>query len=261
VEDRLVRALRNLAGLTKHLGQWLELDHGHYPTAFASNPDEMIFLIDQLIDDGYLRGKKHSLPNQVVVTTRGMKRIADVPQDRSEPTALDEARYQRILEILHQTGVEMERHPGVYEGRGEEALRDHLLVALSPNFQSATGETFNKTGKTDILIRHEGKNVFIAECKFWSGLKVFYETIDQALGYLTWRDSKAAVICFIPNKELDPVLRQIEAETLKHPCFLKYHGERADGWYNFEFHLKDDRTRSVKVAVLCFHFPGPSREL
>jgi hypothetical protein len=56
----------------------------------------------------------------------------------------------------------------------------------------ATGETFNFQGKTDILIRVEGKNVFIAECKFWKGEKALLATLDQLLSYLSWRDTKAA---------------------------------------------------------------------
>jgi hypothetical protein len=43
------------------------------------------------------------------------------------------------------------------------------------------GETFNFEGKTDILIRVEALNVFIAECKLWKGEKQFLATIDQLL--------------------------------------------------------------------------------
>jgi hypothetical protein len=167
---------------------------------------------------------------------------------------LEESVYRDILRICHDTGIEMERHPSIYRDKDEETLRDHFILVLSPHFQSVTGETFNKTGKTDILIRHDRSNVFVAECKFWSGIKGFYKTIDQALGYLTWRDSKAAILCFIKNKELNPILEQIELETVNHPCFLKYHGRIADSWFDFEFHLTDDPTRGVRVAVLCFHF-------
>ena len=77
----------------------------------------------------------------------------------------------------------------------QRTFRDHLLLYLEPRYEgSATGETFNSTGKTDILIRHENSNAFIAECKFWTGQKGYLETITQLLGYLTWRDSKAAVV-------------------------------------------------------------------
>jgi len=64
----------------------------------------------------------------------------------------------------------------------------------------ATGATFNFEGKTDILLRVDGKNAFIAECKFWTGEKQFLETIDQLLGYLSWRDTKAAILLFNRNQ-------------------------------------------------------------
>jgi hypothetical protein len=171
-----------------------------------------------------------------------------------EPT-LDAATYNDILKIIHDTGIEIERHPSISEGKGEETLRDHFLMVLSPHFQSATGETFNKKGKTDILIRHEKENVFVAECKFWNGIKGFHSTIDQLLGYLTWRDSKAAVVSFVRNKELTPILDAIEKEVPNHASFVKYQGKKKDGWFMFEFHLPGDPGRSVQLAALVFHFP------
>ena len=175
-----------------------------------------------------------------------------------EPT-LDETLYQEILRICHETGVEIERHPNIYQGKDEETLRDHFIMVLSPHFQSVTGETFNKSGKTDILIRHDKSNIFVAECKFWSGLKTFLQAVDQVLGYLTWRDSKAALLCFVRNKELAPVFSQIELGTRQHSCFIKYRGKRGEGWFDFEFHLISDNTRSVRLSVLCFHF-SPTME-
>ncbi|GAB4192901.1 MAG: hypothetical protein OHK0022_07370 [Roseiflexaceae bacterium] len=169
--------------------------------------------------------------------------------------ALDQSVYRDILRLCHDTGVEMERHPAIYQGKDEETLRDHFLMVLAPHFQSVTGETFNRTGKTDILIRHERANVFVAECKYWGGIQMFYKTIDQALGYLTWRDSKAAILCFVQNRELQPVLQQIETDTSSHSCFVKYSGKTRESWFNFEFHLKDDHSRGVQLAVLAFHFP------
>jgi hypothetical protein len=172
----------------------------------------------------------------------------------SPEPALDPSVYREILRLCYDTGGEMERHPSIYRDKDEETLRDHFILVLSPHFQSVTGETFNRGGKTDILIRHDGANVFVAECKFWSGIKGFYNTIDQVLGYLTWRDSKGAILCFIRNKELNPILKQIETETVNHPCFVKYQGRAMEGWFDFEFHLTDDHTRGVRLAVLCSHF-------
>lgn len=169
-----------------------------------------------------------------------------------EPT-LDESLYADILRLCQEAGIEMERHPSIYIDKDEETLRDHFIMVLSPHFDSVTGETFNKKGKTDILIRHKSANVFVAECKFWAGAKAFKKTIYQALGYLTWRDSKAAILLFVRKKELGPVLAQIEPAAEEHPCYVSTNPQKDEGWFNFNFHLTGDSTRGVRLAVLCFH--------
>jgi hypothetical protein len=172
-----------------------------------------------------------------------------------EPS-LDQATYVEILKLIHDVGKEFERLPSLYAGKEEEHLRDHFLMMLEPNFEgSATGETFNKTGKTDILLRHEGSNVFIGECKFWKGEKSYLATISQLLGYLTWRDSKAAVIMFVPNKDFTSVVETAKEASPKHTNFLKYVDEKDETWFSYEFHLDGDRNRVVKLAVMLYHIP------
>jgi hypothetical protein len=171
-----------------------------------------------------------------------------------DPT-LDQTTYQDILSIIHDGGIAMERLPSTYASKGEEDLRDYLLTILCTHYPNTTGETFNKQGKTDILVRHEGANVFVGECKFWKGISGFHDTIDQILGYLTWRDSKAAIICFVTNKELKPVLDQIGKGTPDHPYCIRLEGKKNESWFQFEFRLKSDPTRNARLAVLCFHFP------
>lgn len=173
---------------------------------------------------------------------------------KPEPT-LDKLVYSQILEVLDGVGRGMERHPSTYRDKDEESLRDVLLLPLQVNFQSATGETFNKTGKTDILIRHEGENAFVAECKIWGGKKEFHEAIDQALDYLTWRDSKAAILIFVKNVKFQPVLDQIVPAVSGHDCFQEYSGQCGENRFQFRLYLGDDKTRSISLAVLCFHFP------
>jgi hypothetical protein len=104
----------------------------------------------------------------------------------------------------------MELSPRVFHNMGEEDLRTHFLVQLNGTFKGqATGETFNFQGKIDILIRVEGKNVFIAECKFWKGEKALIATLDQLLSYLSWRDTKAALLVFNRNADFSGVLAKI----------------------------------------------------
>jgi len=172
-----------------------------------------------------------------------------------EPT-IDDSVYLEILQVIHDTGKTMERLPATYSGKGEEDLRDHFILNLEPRFEgSTTGETFNKKGKTDILVRHENKNIFIGECKYWTGQKGFLSTIDQLLGYLVWRDSKAAIIIFVGNKDIANVLNIAETAAPMHPNYLGFVNKRDDSWFNYRFHINDDKNREVKLAILLFHLP------
>ena len=136
---------------------------------------------------------------------------------KPEPT-LDEAEYQHILTVMDNMTKVMERSPHTFQTMAEEDIRQHFLVQLNGQYEGqAMGETFNVQGKTDILIRHEGRNIFIAECKFWRGEKVFSETVDQLLSYLSWRDTKTALVIFSRNKSLSGVLSAIRDAMTKHP--------------------------------------------
>ena len=82
---------------------------------------------------------------------------------KPEPV-LEMQEYEHILSVVSNMVVVMERSPKAFVGMGEEDLRQHFLVQLNGHYEGqATGETFNFEGKTDILIRVEGKNIFIAE--------------------------------------------------------------------------------------------------
>ena len=188
---------------------------------------------------------KKIIPRPAVSTTDG----------KQDPT-IDLKTYNEILQVLHDVGKQIERMPSMYKGKHEEELRDHLLMFLEPKFiGSATGETFNKEGKTDILLRHEGSNVFIAENKFWSGEKKYLETIDQILRYLTWRDSKAAIVLFVKNEDFSSVIDKVKEITPQHPNFLSFDGVKEETWLSYKIHLNGDKGRALFLAVLLFHFP------
>jgi len=180
-----------------------------------------------------------------------------VPEEAGKPEpAIGDDIYQEILKVIHDTGKVFERLPSTYADKDEEALRDQLILILEPHFEiSTTGETFNKSGKTDILMRYETSNVFVAECLWWDGPKKYLEKIDQLLGYLTWRDSKTAVVCFVGRKDFSNVLGQINEITQQHPCHDEPTGVNEETWHNYAFHLPDDPGRKIKLATLTFHLP------
>lgn len=175
---------------------------------------------------------------------------------KPEP-ALDKETYNQILTYINDVGKNFENKPSLYSDKGEEDLRDHILLILDPNFElgSATGETFNKSGKTDILLKYDSSVVFIAECKFWNGESQYLKTIDQLLGYLTWRNSKSSVIIFSKNKEFTDVLRKIELSTPKHSNFLKFESKQGETWFNYKFHINGDRNRIIDLTVQVFNIP------
>jgi hypothetical protein len=138
---------------------------------------------------------------------------------KPEPV-LAKADYEEILGIMKNMARVMELSPHAFVDMGEEALRSHFLVQLNGAYEGdAAGETFNFQGKTDILIRKDGKNVFIAECKFWKGEKAFRETVDQLLSYLSWRDTKTAVVLFNRNADFSAVLAKIAEIAPRHAHF------------------------------------------
>ena len=175
-----------------------------------------------------------------------------------EPTMAD-ATYQDILNIIYSVGQSMERKPSLYQGKDEEALRDQFLLFLETRYEgtTATGETFNKNGKTDILLKHQdGSNLFIVECKIWHGQKQFLEAISQLFDrYLTWRDSKVAVMMFVKNKEFSKTIETVKAEVASHQYFVEALDTSKDSSFSYKFHLKDDKEKAVFLEVLLFHFP------
>jgi len=103
----------------------------------------------------------------------------------------------------------MERSPRTFSRLHEEEIRDFFLIILNSHYEGqATGETFS--GKTDILIRSEGRNVFIAECKIWKGSKSLTSAIDQILEYSNWRDTKTAVLLFNKSGKLSRILEKVD---------------------------------------------------
>jgi len=197
-----------------------------------------------------------SIPNPRLKEKIIVKPIVHDNNFKPEP-ALDDSNFLKILKIINDVGKNFERLPSTYKGKREEDIRDHILLVLDPNFElgSAGGETFNKTGKTDILLRYDSSVVFVGECKYWKGEKMFLKTIDQLLGYLTWRNSKVAVINFVQNNEFSDVLEKVKTSIKTHTNYLKELKANDETWFNYKFHLNGDRNREIDLAVISFHLP------
>ena len=150
----------------------------------------------------------------------------------------------------------MERSPSAFQSMGEEDLRQHFLVQLNGQFEgNATGETFNVGGKTDILLRANDRNIFIAECKFWKGRKQFRAAIDQLLGYTAWRDTKTAIVLFTRGTSMSTVLSGARAETEEHPNCKRQTDWKHETGFRYVFHRTEDSNREFLLTVLVFDVP------
>ncbi|MFE6713971.1 hypothetical protein [Streptomyces sp. NPDC057695] len=174
---------------------------------------------------------------------------------RPEP-ALDDAQYEAALAVLRNQRNQLERSPSTSAYLGEEQIRDLLLIGLNSQFEGrAAGEVFNNTGKTDILIREEDRHIFIGECKIWKGPKTITDTLDQLLGYLVWRDTKAALLLFIRTDNPTDAIAKAVAKFREHPNYKRDGKHATDERHDFVFHSNEDPNREIKLAFLPFHLP------
>lgn len=151
-------------------------------------------------------------PVPVVRKRLGVRRVrhqAAPAQPYQDEHALEQADYEEIIEVIQAMGRAFERAPATFAKAdlGEEDLRNLILLFLNGTFQGhAGGELFNGDGRTDLLVRIADRNVFIGECKFWDGTRELEKAIDQLLGYLVWRDTKAALVLFITRQDATAVI-------------------------------------------------------
>jgi hypothetical protein len=173
--------------------------------------------------------------------------------------AIAEAEYQHILKIMDDMSVMMERSPTAFERLEEEHLRDFYLVVLNGHYEGrATGETFNANGKTDILIRESNRNVFIAECKYWHGPQTLTDALDQLLGYLTWRDTKAALVMFNRNKSFTAMVKKMIETATEHSNCKRGPTQETETRFRYVFASKDDAAREIILNVMAVNVPSPS---
>jgi hypothetical protein len=175
-----------------------------------------------------------------------------------EPT-IAEAEYQNILRIIENMSFVMERNPRVFSTAPEETIRDHYLVQLNGQYEgSATGETFNGQGHTDILVRDGSANLFIAECKIWHGQRQFVEAIDQLLGYVTWRDTKTAIIVFNRNQATTPVVDTIKTTIEAHANYKRDAALEKPTRLRAVFGKPGDPARDIIITVIVVPIPKVS---
>ena len=255
VQSYLTNLRANVAGLNGQL-------QDEARTAIEARRNKLLANRNTVASLGFKMKERQNAP-KTYVPPEVRKKISPVmPPASSAPYKPEPAQgqndYEHILGVMQGMTQVMELSPSAFHDVDEEALRSHFLVQLNGHYQGqATGETFNYEGKTDILIRSEGRNIFIAECKFWSGPKKLAETIDQLLGYSSWRDTKTAVLVFNRNRNFSKVLAAIPDAVRAHPQYKKDLPGATETVFRHLFSNRDDRNRELYLTVMAFDVPTP----
>ncbi len=162
--------------------------------------------------------------------------------------------YEDIIKTLQSMSLVFERSPAAFEYMEEEHIRFHFLVLLNGLYEGeATAETFNSSGKTDILINWHGRTIFIAECKFWDGPKELTKAIDQLFGYTTFRDTKVALLVFNRKVKFSTVLTGIGKTVAGHKYYEKT-VRKTETVSRYIFRNPDDE-RKITLTVMAFNIP------
>jgi hypothetical protein len=235
----IAKILGNLQSVAKcNITDNKDLDLTIYPSRTYS-PEETISEI-KIALDSYFEGGEYD------------------PIFEDKISALSENAFDNIIKQIYNYGRNLEKYKNLYSKFDEEGFREFFLPHLNSisRNHTATGETFNKIGKTDILIQDkEGLNVFIGECKLWKGSGEIDKAIDQLLErYVTWRDEKVALIIF--NKDMqnftELIKRAIQA-VKDHTLFKEYRGAREDTSFTFTFKHPEDEERLITLELIVFN--------
>ena len=82
-----------------------------------------------------------------------------------------------------------------------------------------------------------------------------HAAIDQILRYLTWRDTKAALVIFSKNANFTNVLDRMEKAIHQHSNFKRRLRKVKDTHTRYLFRQKNDPDRDIYLAVQAFNIP------
>lgn len=158
-----------------------------------------------------------------------------------------------IIHVLDNQGKQFEKTPKTYMNCDEEDLRNVLLVNLNALFEGkATGETFSNKGKSDIYLNIDKGNILVFECKFWSGPKMYQNTIEQLLGYLTWRMNYGVLIKFCKQKNFMKILSEVKTTVESHPSYRSDFKQINDTHFISQHRLPNDDQKNVEIHHLFY---------
>lgn len=182
-----------------------------------------------------------------------VKKIKPTPSQQEE-YILDKNKVLDIISVIDNQGKQFEKTPKTYKDFKEENFRDIILVNLNSIFEGkVTGETFSNKGKTDIYLNIEKGNILICECKIWGGKQLYDETINQLLGYLTWRNNFGIIIIFAKQKNFSKILESMKDIICQHPSYMTGFKQISETHFLSHHKLKQDEFKNVEIHHLFYN--------
>ena len=196
---------------------------------------------------------KPSSPIVPLVTKKEIKINPPQPRKFIQPI-IDPRILDAIIDVLIRGGRTFEVAPETFGKLDESDLRNILISFLNGNFKlHATAEAFNKLGKTDISLLYSEDNLFVAECKFWAGSRVYSETIDQLFRYLTWRENLGVIICFVREKDFTSIIEKVRNSATAHVTYFQNSlRNKLDSYFVTKHIFPEDKHKTVDVHHILF---------
>ncbi len=184
------------------------------------------------------------------------------PRGETSPErALTPAQLQMILTEIWRVGRQFEVAPATYNKLEEEDLRNIIVGLLNAVFDvgaTVVGEAFSHAGKTDIWLKVITGAVFVAECKWWGGSSKYLGGLDQLLGYLTHRETDAALLAFCRARDYSAVVGSARDAIASHPTTMGPLTDAGRGRFISRHRHPDDHSREATVHHMFFEVPAPA---
>jgi hypothetical protein len=257
LKDEIAKIKTHLAHSQEDILAWNEAMRTHVHQAAEARRRKVLADRDTEAMLGVPLHRDHQAAKSYRVQPLSRKRITPPRRPRStepfkpEPAITDEDFAAIVSDIVTITRS-FERLALTYADMNEERLRDQILAMLGNVYGPATGESFSKRGKSDIYLPWDGGNpIFLAECKWWNGPKAFAENdLPQLLDrYIIWRDTHAAMIVFIRNKDATRVITAAQEIVREHERYLR-DSQPIDDVPVFVLHKDGDLDREIKLALI-----------
>jgi hypothetical protein len=80
-------------------------------------------------------------------------------------------------------------------------------------------------------------------------------TVDQILGYASWRDTRTAIFMFNRQRDLSKVLPQIVPTVKTHPRFIREIPYGDETSFRFVLSHRDDAERELTLTIFVYEIP------